>query len=105
MSALVAVGAVVTGLRGLWMVSLGLVALSAYMAQRSRPIRTNGPAPAGGGMGRAEARAILGVGETASRAEIEAAYRRLILFAHPDRGGSPGLAAQLNAARDVLAKG
>jgi curved DNA-binding protein CbpA len=45
------------------------------------------------------------VGETADRAEIHAAYRRLMQRAHPDRGGSAGLAAQLNAARDRLLKG
>jgi hypothetical protein len=50
----------------------------------------------------AEARAILGVGEGATIAEIREAYARLIRRAHPDHGGSHGLAAQLNAARDRL---
>jgi curved DNA-binding protein CbpA len=45
------------------------------------------------------------VSDQASRAEIETAYRRLMQMAHPDRGGSAGLAAQLNAARDRLLKG
>ena len=40
----------------------------------------------------------------ASRGEIEAAFRRLIQRVHPDRGGAPGLAAKLNAARAVLLK-
>jgi hypothetical protein len=52
----------------------------------------------------ADARALLGVGEGATPAEIEAAYRRLMLRAHPDHGGSKGLAAQLTAARDRLIK-
>ncbi len=53
-------------------------------------------------MDRAHAASILGVAETAGRAEIEAAYRRLMLRVHPDQGGAAGLAAQLNAARDVM---
>jgi DnaJ-domain-containing protein 1 len=52
----------------------------------------------------AEARAILGVGPGAGPADIEAAYRRLMLRAHPDTGGTSGLAAQLNAARALLIK-
>jgi curved DNA-binding protein CbpA len=55
-------------------------------------------------MSKADARSILGVGPEASREEVEAAYRRLMQRAHPDRGGSAGLAAQLNAARDRLLK-
>jgi curved DNA-binding protein CbpA len=55
-------------------------------------------------MGRAEARSMLGVGEDATAAQIEAAYKRLMLRVHPDHGGASGLAAQLNAARAVLLK-
>jgi hypothetical protein len=51
-----------------------------------------------------EARDILGVGPGATREEIQAAYARLIRAVHPDAGGSSGLAARLNAARDVLLK-
>jgi hypothetical protein len=40
----------------------------------------------------------------ASKDEIQAAYARLIRLAHPDKGGTAGLAAQLNAARDRLLK-
>lgn len=43
---------------------------------------------------------VLGVSPDASRAEIEAAHRRLIAEHHPDRGGSPERAAEINAARD-----
>jgi hypothetical protein len=45
---------------------------------------------------------ILGLSGGASEQEIQAAYRRLIPRVHPDRGGSPYLAKQLNAARDFL---
>ena len=53
-------------------------------------------------MARADAASMLGVPETARREEVEAAYRRLMLRVHPDTGGAAGLAAQLNAAREVL---
>ena len=56
-------------------------------------------------MSLAEARSVLGVEEGASPAQIKAAYARLMRLAHPDRGGTTGLAAQLNAARDRLLKG
>ena len=58
-----------------------------------------------GAMSLAEARATLGVGPGATEAEIRAAHARLIRVAHPDHGGTSGLAAQLNAARDRLLKG
>ena len=50
----------------------------------------------------AEARDVLGVDATASREEIEAAYRDLIVKNHPDHGGTDWIAAQLNQARDIL---
>lgn len=50
----------------------------------------------------ADARALLGVGETASLAEIKDAHRRLITKVHPDAGGSDELAHRVNAARDAL---
>jgi len=53
-------------------------------------------------MGRDEALAVLGLAEGAGPAEIQEAYRRLIVKVHPDRGGSADLAARLNHARDVL---
>lgn len=52
----------------------------------------------------AEAREILGVAATATREEIQAAYARLIRAVHPDAGGTSGLAARINAARDKLLK-
>jgi hypothetical protein len=101
-AALAAVAAVVSALRGGWIPSLALVALSAWLAQTSRPARGSSGAPGQGGMSLREAREILGVEEEAGRAEIDAAYRRLMRRAHPDHGGSTGLASQLNAARDRL---
>ena len=53
----------------------------------------------------AEARSILGVSQDASPQTINAAWRRLMARAHPDQGGTEGLAARVNAARDRLLKG
>jgi hypothetical protein len=58
-----------------------------------------------GGMGLAEAAAMLGVAESADAPTVEAAYRRLMFRVHPDHGGAVGLAAQLNAARAAMLKG
>jgi curved DNA-binding protein CbpA len=52
-----------------------------------------------------EARSVLGLEEGATPAQIKAAYTRLMRMAHPDKGGTAGLAAQLNAARDRLLGG
>jgi hypothetical protein len=100
-AALAAVGAVVVALRGGWAPSLVLVGLSAWLARTARPATAPPIAPRAG-MSLADARSILGVGEGAGPEEISAAYRRLIRSAHPDHGGTAGLAAQLNAARDRL---
>jgi len=50
------------------------------------------------------ARKLLGVPTGADRDEILAAHRRLVAKVHPDAGGSEGLAAEINAARDLLLK-
>ncbi len=104
-SALAAAGAVGAGLRGAWLVSVALIVVSVVLGRSVR----RGSAPpqqdhGDSGMNLDQARATLGVGLGATRAEIESAYRRLIRRAHPDQGGTSGLAAQLNAARDRLLK-
>lgn len=60
------------------------------------------PSPPGTGMDRAEALAVLGLAEGATRDQIRAAHRRLMQAAHPDHGGSDWLAARVNQARDYL---
>ena len=108
---MVVVGAAVS-IRGEWWIGLPLVGVALLSAAGGRIHRR--PRPAGGqppprpepeGMGLTEARSILGVAPTATEAEIRAAYTRLMQRAHPDKGGTTGLAAQLNAARDRLLRG
>jgi hypothetical protein len=82
-------------------VLLGL-GLSLLGSARLPPPSKRTPAPARERMSAQEARSILGVGPEATTQEIQAAYTRLMRMAHPDKGGTSGLAAQLNAARDRL---
>ena len=49
-----------------------------------------------------EAREVLGVSATAKANEIREAYKRLIKKLHPDAGGNPFLASQINAAKATL---
>ena len=68
----------------------------------------DGPAPPpvdAGNMTEAEAWRILGLAPGASLAEVRAAHGRLIRRVHPDLGGTSGLAALINAARDRLDPG
>jgi len=55
-----------------------------------------------GPMSRQEALEILGLTDPVSEAEVRAAWMRLMRAVHPDSGGSDGLAARVNQAKDVL---
>ena len=97
-------------LRGGWPLGLALVAAGLALAGAARsPAPPAGPRPAppprSEGMSLSEARSVLGVGADAGREEILEAHARLIRRAHPDAGGTDGLAAHLNAARDRLLGG
>lgn len=95
------VGIVVTAVfyrLGVWGLLAGVgVAFALWVVPQPRT-------PLQRGMSAAEARAVLGVAEGASVADIRAAYRARIATAHPDRGGTADAAARINAARDVLLK-
>lgn len=91
------------GVRGGWGKSIVLVVMGLWLAASTRRTGMAVP-PAAGRTSDSEARSILGVGPSATEAEIKEAYGRLMRMAHPDKGGTSGLAAQLNAARDRLLK-
>ncbi|MBS0333047.1 MAG: DnaJ domain-containing protein [Proteobacteria bacterium] len=98
-------GAAYVGLRGGWEISIVLVVLGLWLVTTARlnaPRAPPPPRPRRAEMTPAEARSILGVGPDAEPQEIQAAYKRLMRAVHPDQGGTSGLAAQLNQARDVL---
>ena len=101
-------GAAYAGVREAWVPAAVLLLFGGWLALSTRrPPGAAAPPPQSrsGRMSLEEARAILGVAPGASPAEIRAAYMRLMRSVHPDKGGTTGLAAQLNAARDRLMKG
>jgi len=107
----VLVAAAATIMRGGWITGMPLLAVGLGLLLASRRPKSastsssQAPPPAAGSrMSVTDARAMLGVEAGASDQEIEAAYKRLMMRVHPDHGGASGLAAQLNAARDVLLK-
>jgi len=65
---------------------------------------TEKPAAKSAAMSAEEARALLGLSARFSDAELEAQHRKLMKKNHPDVGGTDGLAAKLNEARDTLTK-
>lgn len=99
--------------RGGWTFAPVLVVIGLWLAMSARSagagpgLGADGGARKGraGGMSEREARDILGVGPEAGQDEIQAAYTRLMRKTHPDAGGTAGLAAQINAARDRLLRG
>lgn len=92
-------GGVLALSKGAWLIGGGLAVAGLWLTLASRQRR---PAPARSDLSDAEARSILGVDPGADEAAINAAWRRLMTRAHPDQGGTEGLAARLNAARDRL---
>ncbi|CAD6196200.1 unnamed protein product [Caenorhabditis auriculariae] len=50
-------------------------------------------------MSRREASLILGIPATAKPAKVKEAHKRIMIVNHPDRGGSPYIAAKINEAK------
>ena len=101
-SAVLIAGAVLLAARGAWIPAAALAGAGLWLTLSSRQ---RAPAPRTEAMTAAEARALLGVSASATRQEINTAWKRLMARAHPDQGGTEGLASRLNAARDRLLKG
>ena len=97
-------GGALAALRGAWLFAVALAAAGVWLALSSRQREPRPRTPPLEALAEAEARRTLGVSETDDRQAIQAAYRRLMARAHPDKGGSQGLAERLNAARDRLLK-
>ncbi|CAN5268986.1 molecular chaperone DnaJ [soil metagenome] len=103
LGAVLLAGSVLAGSHGAWLATAALAGAGLYLIFTSR-IRPVVAAPSSGRMSDAEARSILGVTAGASAETINTAWRRLMGRAHPDQGGTEGLASRLNAARDRLLK-
>lgn len=84
-------------------VFLGPLAWSWWQEAQGAPGKLHKPRP--GKMGRAEALDILGLVDPVSDADVRAAWVQMMRVAHPDGGGSHGLASRVNQARDMLLKG
>lgn len=100
-SAVMLGGGILLAFRGAWLPAAGLIGAALWLTVASRQ-RT--VAPRSEAMSDTEARAILGVSADATVQDINAAWKRLMGRAHPDQGGTQGLASRLNAARDHLLK-
>ena len=57
-----------------------------------------------GKMTKREAALVLGVSPAAPAKRIKEAHKRIMLLNHPDKGGSPYLAAKINEAKDLMDK-
>ena len=98
LGAVLLAGGALAAFRGAWLAAGALAGTGLYLAwsSRTRPQVRSEP------ISEADARAVLGVSKSASDTEIRAAWKRAMTRAHPDQGGTEGLAARVNAARDRL---
>lgn len=93
MSSIVAAGVALTaiGVVGRMIVRQGLLTSTKYYKGGFEPSMT-----------RREASLILGVSPNTQSDKIKQAHKRIMLLNHPDKGGSPYMAAKINEAKDVL---
>ena len=91
-------GGALAAVRGAWLWAGVSAAAGLYLAwsSRIRPVVRSEP------ISEADARAVLGVQPGATEAEIRTAWKKAMGRAHPDQGGTEGLATRVNAARDRL---
>ena len=101
-SAVLIAGAVLLAARGSWLAAAAVAGAGIWLTLSSRQ---RAVPPRAEAMSAAEARSLLGVAADATPQQINAAWKRLMARAHPDQGGTEGLASRLNAARDRLLKG
>ena len=101
-SAVMLAGGALLAFKGAWLPAGGLIGAGLWLtvASRQRTVLSRQTDT----VSDSEARSILGVPVDASPEAINAAWRRLMGRAHPDQGGTEGLASRLNAARDRLLK-
>lgn len=100
-SAVMLAGGVLLAFRSAWLPAVGLIGAALWLTVASRQ---RSVAPRSDAISDREARAILGVSADATDQAVNAAWKRLMARAHPDQGGTEGLASRLNAARDRLLK-
>ena len=91
-------GVILGGPIGLYGLSLLIPNFMRRNTQSQGPSHTQNPP----GSSLADARDILGVNANASEDDIRKAHRDLMKKIHPDAGGSPALARQVQEARDTL---
>lgn len=95
-------GSAVLGLLALRMLETGKPLIAAGLAAGAAVWWWRGGAKSLEARDTADARALLGVAKDADAAVIQAAWRRKIAAAHPDRGGTTDKVAAVTAARDLL---
>ncbi|VDK67482.1 unnamed protein product [Litomosoides sigmodontis] len=98
---------------GVGMVAIGLVGRT-MLRNRAAFLKMAKTLPVGNGMSkyyrggfepvmtRREAALVLGVSPSAPASKVKEAHKRIMIANHPDRGGSPYLAAKINEAKDKL---
>lgn len=95
MSSVVAAGAALTaiGLAGRYIMRQGFLTSTKYYRGGFEA-----------NMSRVEASRILGISPNSSSDKVKQAHKRIMLLNHPDKGGSPYMAAKINQAKDLLDK-